>query len=68
MNIAQQREIYRLRSILHVISDASYQYNKVNKLLPLDTVDSSGADQAIESYREIIQKVSNAVASYEESK
>lgn len=66
MNISQQREIYRLRSILHVISDGSFQYNRINKLMPLETVTSETADTLIDAYREIIQRVSTAIAGYEE--
>lgn len=68
MNITQQREIYRLRSILHAISDGSFQYNRINKLMPLETATSETAESLIEAYREIVQRVSTAIASYEEGR
>lgn len=65
MNLKQQREIYRLRLVLHTIADASFAYSRLNKSYPIDTVDESNADQLIEAYRDLIQSVSNSVDSYE---
>ncbi len=65
MNIKQQREIYKLRLVLHTITDTSFAYSRLNKSHPIDAITEESADQLIEAYRELIQSVSNSIDSYE---
>lgn len=65
MNIKQQREIYKLRLVLHTITDTSFAYSRLNKSNPIDGITEQSADQLIEAYRELVQSVSNSIDSYE---
>lgn len=65
MTIDQQRELSRIKAVMHTVTDASFTYSQTSKSHPLATSTDDQIDQLLELYREILQRVSNALAEYE---
>ena len=64
MNLDQQRKLFKLRSILNQISDASFAFKTFYKQYPLASInDPKTADKVIEAYDEIIKQVINSINS-----
>jgi len=62
MNIKQRTKIYKLRSILNQISDASFAFKTLYRQYPLGSVETEKqADEIIEAYSAIIKQVISAI-------
>ena len=69
MNIELQSKIFKLRSILNSISDASYAYKTLYNKYRLDTLSDEQAKKLAVAYEDLIKQVRNSIQNteYEQS-
>ena len=65
MNIELQSKLFKLRSVLNSISDASYAYKTLYNKYRLDSLDDKQAKQIIKAYEELIEQVKNSIQNTE---
>ncbi len=65
MNIELQSKIFKLRSILNSISDASYAYKTLYNKYRLDSLTDEQAKQLVRAYEELIKQVKNSIQNTE---
>ena len=65
MNIELQSKLFRLRSILNSISDASYAYKTLYNKYRMGEITDIIAVQLIKAYEDIIKQVKNSIQNTE---
>lgn len=65
MNIELQSKLFRLRSTLNQISDASYAYKTLYNKYRLNDMTDEQTKQIIKAYEDLIQQVKNSIQNTE---
>lgn len=65
MNIELQTKLFKLRSILNSISDASYAYKTLYNKYRINEINEEQAKKLIKAYEELINQVKNSIQSTE---
>lgn len=65
MNIELQSKLFKLRSILNSISDASYAYKVLYNKYRINEITEEQAKQLIEAYENLIKQVKNSIQNIE---
>lgn len=62
MDIETQSKIFRLRSILNQISDASFAYKTLYRQYPLTTITTQQqAEELLRAYEDIVKQVMSSI-------
>ena len=68
MNIELQSKLFKLRSILNSISDASYAYKTLYNKYRLNEITQEQGEQLVKAYEDLIVQVKNSIQNTEYGK
>lgn len=66
MNIELQSKLFRLRSVLNSVSDASFAYKTLYSKYRIGDLSDTDAEKLIRAYEDIIKQVRNSIQNTED--